>query len=929
MSRIDTDALKQRIEIEDLIRECGIELRKQGNELRALCPFHQENTPSFTVTPGEGNYYCFGCGAGGDHIKFLEELYQLDFREAAGKLQEIVGGSGIDDEPAPRQRKAAQKKSRPQDKWQHAAPGEDVPPPETLRIQRNGKWINTPVVASWPYRDRKGMLHGYACRVEPEPGKKDVIPVCWMINTETGEADLRQKSLTEPRLLYGTELLDQYPDANVILTEGEKDCDAGRRLLNGKPVIVLTWPGGCKAVNKADWSLLAGRKVVGWPDCDSQLDKRTDMMKAYQDQPGMKAMLDVADEIQKHGGQMRIVSVPYPGVLEDGWGLADAEAEGWTGDRVLQHLKEHLRSADEIRRMSGFPEPETVDEPPPLEAYDDHDMGEHYADDEPHHGGMLQEPFRILGWDRGTGYYLSSECRQIYALTPPQHSKAFMMALAPIYYWRETFPLEKRNQGDGVDWTLAAESLMRRAQKAGIFDPDRVRGRGAWWDQNRAVVHLGDRLVIDGREYGLTEAPTDYVYEEAIPLRLAADHPSSNSDANKLVSICEQVSWEHPISGKLLAGWIFLAPICGALDWRPHIWVTGGAGTGKSTVMKKIIGQTLRRNMLFVVGDTSEAGVRQELGQDAMPVVFDEFESERKKAAERVEDVMALVTQSSSETGAKMLKGGANGRAASYKIRSMFAFSSIAVNLKQHAARTRVTVLSLNKMPETDSSQKRYRQLLHDINDTINNEYVDRLQARAVQMIPQIRANAEVFAEAAAIILKGRRFGDQVGTLLAGAYALHSTGLISREKAEEWIKRQRWDEVEDMDESRDEVSCLTHILTHELRVETSQNGIKTRNVGELVEKLTGRRTDGDIDNDEAEAALKRVGIRVDWQESQHWIGFAQGHKALAKILEGQSWANSWQRTLLRVEGARKHAPKKYAGTNFRGVEIPIKNALGD
>lgn len=61
-------------------------LRKRGNDYHGLCPFHQEKTPSFSVSAAKGLYYCFGCGEGGDAIRFLERAENLSFTEAVEQL---------------------------------------------------------------------------------------------------------------------------------------------------------------------------------------------------------------------------------------------------------------------------------------------------------------------------------------------------------------------------------------------------------------------------------------------------------------------------------------------------------------------------------------------------------------------------------------------------------------------------------------------------------------------------------------------------------------------------------------------------------------------------------------------------------------------------------------------------------------------------
>jgi DNA primase len=74
------DLVKQRVDIVDLISE-HIVLRKQGKDFVGLCPFHDDKSPSFSVSPSKQFYYCFSCGAGGNGIKFLMELNKRSFAD--------------------------------------------------------------------------------------------------------------------------------------------------------------------------------------------------------------------------------------------------------------------------------------------------------------------------------------------------------------------------------------------------------------------------------------------------------------------------------------------------------------------------------------------------------------------------------------------------------------------------------------------------------------------------------------------------------------------------------------------------------------------------------------------------------------------------------------------------------------------------------
>ncbi|WP_046173859.1 DNA primase [Domibacillus indicus] len=82
--------IKQGVDIADVIGDY-VQLKKQGRNYFGLCPFHGENSPSFSVSPEKQIYHCFGCGAGGNAFTFLMEMDQISFQEAAARLAERAG----------------------------------------------------------------------------------------------------------------------------------------------------------------------------------------------------------------------------------------------------------------------------------------------------------------------------------------------------------------------------------------------------------------------------------------------------------------------------------------------------------------------------------------------------------------------------------------------------------------------------------------------------------------------------------------------------------------------------------------------------------------------------------------------------------------------------------------------------------------------
>lgn len=526
--------------------------------------------------------------------------------------------------------------------------------------------------------------------------------------------------------------------------------------------------------------------------------------------------------------------------------------------------------------------------------------------------------FQALGYDHDSCFYLPRGRKQVIELRAEQHTKLHLLKLAPLQHWEQNYANRK-----GVEWDMAANALMQKSQEAGIYDPGRVRGRGAWWDEDRqtCVLHVGDALVIGDRREAVAHAPgARYVYEAAPPIEVDVDELLDVESANTVMRISELCPWEKPISARLFAGWTVVAPVCGALVWRPHVWLTGGAGTGKSTIMDSILRPLLGDIGLAVQSETTEAGIRQTLGQDARPVTFDEIDAEDPRGLARIQNVLALARQASSEGGACIVKGSAGGTARAYRVRSCFAFSSIGVTIQHFADATRVTTLGLVERKD----QEAYARLQGLVVDTLTRRFCRRWVARSIRLVPAIRANAETFALAGAAHLGSRRLGDQLGALLAGAYSLYDEGLVSPEDARAFIEEQDWEEQRALGEMTDEQACLQRILEHVLRVTTSR-GAGERSVAELIRAAAGRPTSGELfPQTDAAEHLGRVGIRVDLDAADcSTFTVSNSHAGVQAILRDTKWAAGWARILKRIPGARVTDSARFCGTRSRGVELPL------
>jgi DNA primase len=114
MAKLSEDSVARVKEAADIVEivSAHTDLRRAGVRFSGLCPFHDERTPSFSVDPQEKLYYCFGCEAGGDVFRFLQEKEGLSFPDAVESLAERYGVEVERDEEDPRAEAARRRKVR-------------------------------------------------------------------------------------------------------------------------------------------------------------------------------------------------------------------------------------------------------------------------------------------------------------------------------------------------------------------------------------------------------------------------------------------------------------------------------------------------------------------------------------------------------------------------------------------------------------------------------------------------------------------------------------------------------------------------------------------------------------------------------------------------------------------------------------------------
>jgi putative DNA primase/helicase len=848
----------------------------------------------FDDRDGNGSWFCNQCGGkdhlggGGTGMDLLMRVRSWSFRQACEEVERYLG---VEAQGNGRHRPQVVSASNGASGKPPAATGfpghatrpwrqPDVPPADAAPPE-----LERGAIAQWCYRDASGAQLFWIQRLCPvRSGRKGFLHRVWLDGGwhRPSRRDPFSCEWPAPRPLYGLPGLAQRPDAQVLVVEGESTADAAAVLFPDH--VVISWANGTNAIGKTDWQPLAGRSVTLWPDADA---------------PGRKAMARLAALLREQGCCVQLVDPPAD--LPQGWDLADAD---WRPAEAAEHLQQWLQPLPAAHGVSDDDAEADQQEPTSAESSS---------------GGGGGAPFQCLGYDGEASYYRSGRTGQVLRLARSAHTATHLIALAPLAHWETLYPSRT-----GVNWSAVASDLYERSIAAGLFTPDRIRGRGAWWDDGRPLLHLGDRLVTPEGEHLITTSfRSRYVYQRMPRLDGPGDvEPLSVKEAAVIVSIANRFHWDVPASGTLLVGWVVLGPICGSLRWRPHVWLTGGAGSGKSAILERYITPLLGDFALPVSGSTTEAALRQSICSDAMPVVFDEAESNERPDQQRMQGILSLARVASSESGAALLKGSPSGEVSRYRVRSMFLLSSIATALKQGADRSRFAQLTLRNPAELPKGERElhWASLDRDLDRHISGELGRRLIARTVGLIPMIRQAEGVFTRAAARHFDSQRLGDQYGTLMAGAWSLLSDVVPTQEEAEQCIACHEWESYSQSTELSDEQRCIQTVLQHQLRVECADRSV-TRTVGELVELAAHQAHDLEISAELAAQALARQGLRL---EPPHLL-VSNTAEPIAQILRETAWAHGWAVVLLRLTGAQRRGPVRFCGAGMvtRAVAIPL------
>lgn len=355
---------------------------------------------------------------------------------------------------------------------------------------------------------------------------------------------------------------------------------------------------------------------------------------------------------------------------------------------------------------------------------------------------------------------------------------------------------------------------------------------------------------------------------------------------------------------------------CIVIDHPDQLYVTDNfVVTHNSTIVESFVHGLLHGMDLYLQGNSTEPGIRQKLKSDAIPVIVDETEQNEERDVTRIQSILGLMRQASSESQAITVKGTTFGDAQYFHVRSMFCLSSIQVGVKHEADTQRISMLVLKPALKDMIAAKQWDELREQLHVKIGRDHTinRRLLRRSIDMLPIILENIEVFTSAAARIFKSQRTGDQYGTLLAGAYGLIKNSVASSEDAEYFINAYDWSEhIENNDEDESQ-RALQGLLEAHIR---APKGIDL-SVFEVLSVAQMIPVPGvEFAPDMAIALLSRYGMRI---VGKHLL-LSNASNELRAIMEGTTFKADWRGVLLRLPGADRNDNK---AVRMNGVLVKV------
>lgn len=764
---------------------------------------------------------------------------------------------------------------------------------------------------------------------ETESGKMEKSAIVYHMVDGTMVKGMGDKFAKAGRPLYR---LPELVDASMVfITEGERKCERLQQRL-GDYAVATCYSGGAQAWKKTDYFPLTGKRVVVCAD---------------NDEPGIKAAHALVDTL--HGlGIEAVAFIPDVeftlNVVPEKWDVGDEPPEGVTEEMLLEKLKAAMESTDSKAHIPLADIHETI---AAMEA----ETGEIKFSENVASKSRASKKYMNLNFDKyfkpmgyaGNYYYFLKKQGMIRIerrVGDMIGGHAFLELIPDKNFWLDICYKAESLVNNKPDWEGLAIEMVNRCHNKGNIQEQDERGFGAWRDgkdivQNRLTGLTVNNNATDAYYY---QSPNNFFYN-CQPSYTGFKDPKdslSKLERSMIVSLVKTVRWEKDFSADMLIGWLMNAVVPGMLDWRPHVWLSGNKGTGKSKVMEKIIAPILGPFCKKMSHSTTLPGILQEINGASISIVMDEMESNSDKAKKITAEMVDVARKVSSDAGYRRVTS-PNGKKRIQSCVSMMCFISISVALAQASDRSRFTVLPLRIPADKSKMSVNYR-LMEDLSAALPKDLGEKIYYYMLEHFEIHRKNIEMFSEIFTNQYGEQRAGDQYGTLLAGRWIIENPRLVTKDEAINIVTKDDYayylrDEATESEDSQ----VLDHIGLSRMRVDTAA-GPRELQAYMLFAMAFGRVSTLDADNmgvpliadTKARAVLAQYGMYCDTLEQTVHFLVTDREGMVGDLLKGSPFGSGWASILSRHPGATRQKKRvQYIGKLASVITVPLEHILND
>jgi hypothetical protein len=494
--------------------------------------------------------------------------------------------------------------------------------------------------------------------------------------------------------------------------------------------------------------------------------------------------------------------------------------------------------------------------------------------------------FRALGREGKTNYLWSNKNSTQYEIVNSAlASETELQALCGVDWCESNYGEPDKAGKLRVDYRALASDILRSIEKVGQFSPDNIRGAGVWIDDKDKSA-----LVVNSRQFFRTDGKTmdrvgDYVYPAVGDLGITKETPQATVEQmRELLKLLQGWDFSRDSDAVMLLGWISLAYLCGALEWRPHCSVTGERGSGKSTLIT-LFKDLLGGAAMSLDGGTSAAGIRAKMRRNSIAIILDEAES---KDARKMTQHMNFFRTGSS--GGTRLQSNQDQQSIEYTIRSIGMLSSIVPPVMEASDQSRFLFIQINGVK--NKLVKPHLIADHEAAKALGKT----MFSRTLNLWPRMSRAQQLIREVAYETLTDTRPVDTLSPCIAAAWCQINDAEMTIDDARQFLAELDLEaDFERMDEIKDHEELFDHMMSSV--IEVCENGkVSKLTLSSVCEGASVERS-----TKLYKEALEKVGIVAFADQNDHspWIGIWSGCPGFRALFRGTKFAQGDLEAVLR------------------------------